>query len=175
MPITLPEQTAPGTPPAGTVTVYAKADGFWYSKDDAGVETIMSAPATSGLSSINVPNNPTLNGPTYLVPGTNIGLSQSNASITFNVNTASANASLLSTLGGSDISGTSAIGTGASSARYDHVHRGIQSIAVNLNNAIYGTTIFMAGSNVQLDQSGASITVSHLLTVTNILGTQVFS
>lgn len=33
------EIAAPGTPPAGSVYVYAKADGRMYSKDDAGVES----------------------------------------------------------------------------------------------------------------------------------------
>jgi hypothetical protein len=30
---------APGTPSAGKSIIYPKADGLWYSKDDAGVET----------------------------------------------------------------------------------------------------------------------------------------
>lgn len=35
------EGTAPATPSSNQVTMYAKADGFLYSKDDAGVETVM--------------------------------------------------------------------------------------------------------------------------------------
>jgi len=35
----LPEGAAPSTPSTGYVSVYAKADGLLYSKDDAGVET----------------------------------------------------------------------------------------------------------------------------------------
>lgn len=34
---------APSTPAAGTVILYPKADGLWYSKDDAGTETVLSA------------------------------------------------------------------------------------------------------------------------------------
>lgn len=37
--ITLPEGAAASTPSSGNVTLYAKADGLLYSKDDAGVET----------------------------------------------------------------------------------------------------------------------------------------
>jgi len=37
------------TPAANRVTVYAKADGLLYSKDDAGVEKLMSTGATAGL------------------------------------------------------------------------------------------------------------------------------
>lgn len=33
--------SAPGTPASGTVALYAKADGMLYSKDDAGVETVV--------------------------------------------------------------------------------------------------------------------------------------
>lgn len=40
--ILLPEGAAPATPGAGNVTIYAKADGLVYSKDDAGTETVMS-------------------------------------------------------------------------------------------------------------------------------------
>ena len=41
------EGAAPGTPAAGQVRIYAKADGLLYSKDDAGVETPVSAAAAS--------------------------------------------------------------------------------------------------------------------------------
>lgn len=43
------EAAAPATPAAGRAVVYAKADGLMYSKDDAGVETLMS----SGVSLSN--------------------------------------------------------------------------------------------------------------------------
>ena len=39
-----------GTPAAGKVAVYAKADGLMYSKDDAGVETLMSGGSGGGGS-----------------------------------------------------------------------------------------------------------------------------
>lgn len=40
--ITIPEHTtAPGTPAAGKVVIYAKADGLIYSKDDAGGEIVL--------------------------------------------------------------------------------------------------------------------------------------
>jgi hypothetical protein len=42
------EVTAPATPAAATVVVYAKADGLLYSKDDAGVETLVSGGAGGG-------------------------------------------------------------------------------------------------------------------------------
>lgn len=34
---------APATPDAGKVILYPKSDGLWYSKDDAGTETVLSA------------------------------------------------------------------------------------------------------------------------------------
>ncbi len=37
------EESAPSTPGAATVAVYAKSDGLMYSKDDAGTETLMSS------------------------------------------------------------------------------------------------------------------------------------
>jgi len=37
----MPEGASPSTPAAGYVAVYAKADGLLYSKDDAGVETVV--------------------------------------------------------------------------------------------------------------------------------------
>lgn len=42
----LPEGAAPSTPAAGYVSVYAKTDGKIYSKDDAGVETVITHDAT---------------------------------------------------------------------------------------------------------------------------------
>jgi hypothetical protein len=43
--------TAPGTPAAGSSVIYAKQDGLWYSKDDAGVETLMSGGSGGGAFS----------------------------------------------------------------------------------------------------------------------------
>jgi hypothetical protein len=45
---TFAEGAAPTTPSAGNVVVYAKADGLMYSKDDGGVETLMSGGAGGG-------------------------------------------------------------------------------------------------------------------------------
>jgi len=45
----LPEGAAPSTPSTGYVSMYAKADGLLYSKDDAGVETQLGG--TTGLFS----------------------------------------------------------------------------------------------------------------------------
>lgn len=47
----IPEGTAPATPAAGIVVLYAKADGFLYSKDDAGTETLVAALAGTALTS----------------------------------------------------------------------------------------------------------------------------
>jgi hypothetical protein len=41
------EGAAPGTPSAATAILYVKADGLWYSKDDAGAETLVSGGAGS--------------------------------------------------------------------------------------------------------------------------------
>jgi hypothetical protein len=43
------EVAAPGTPSAANVVLYAKSDGLLYSKDDAGVETLVSGGSGSGL------------------------------------------------------------------------------------------------------------------------------
>jgi hypothetical protein len=53
--ITLGEHTsAPGTPSAGQVALYAKTDGLLYSKDDAGAETLVSGGAGGGGGSAKV-------------------------------------------------------------------------------------------------------------------------
>jgi hypothetical protein len=43
-----PEAAAPGTPAAGKVIIYSKADGLMYQKDDAGTETQM-GPGSGGI------------------------------------------------------------------------------------------------------------------------------
>ena len=43
------EAAAPATPAAAIVRIYAKADGLLYSKDDAGVETLVSGGAGGAL------------------------------------------------------------------------------------------------------------------------------
>ena len=47
------ETAAPGTPAGGRATFYAKADGLFYSKDDAGVETLMSGGAGGGTPTLS--------------------------------------------------------------------------------------------------------------------------
>lgn len=46
--VTVPEIAAPGTPAAGKVVLYAKADGLLYSKDDAGTETVVTGGGGGG-------------------------------------------------------------------------------------------------------------------------------
>jgi len=60
---TFAEGAAPATPSAGNVVVYAKADGLMYSKDDGGVETLMSGGAGGGGSGDVVSAAPVLVGP----------------------------------------------------------------------------------------------------------------
>lgn len=48
--VTYDEGSAPSTPAANKVVTYAKADGLMYSKDDAGVETLMSGGSGSGMA-----------------------------------------------------------------------------------------------------------------------------
>lgn len=52
--ITYVEGAAPSTPAASRTVVYAKADGLMYSKDDAGVETLMSGGAGGGAVATDV-------------------------------------------------------------------------------------------------------------------------
>lgn len=54
------EGSAPATPAANRVVTYAKADGLMYSKDDAGVETLMSGGVVPGV----------LTQPTFVAAGT---------------------------------------------------------------------------------------------------------
>lgn len=44
------EAAAPSTPAASRVVIYAKSDGLMYSKDDAGVETLMSSGSAGNVS-----------------------------------------------------------------------------------------------------------------------------
>jgi len=50
--LTFPEAAAPSTPAASKVVIYAKSDGLMYSKDDAGVETVMSGGGGGGGSTV---------------------------------------------------------------------------------------------------------------------------
>lgn len=46
------EAAAPGTPAAGKVRIYAKTDGLFYSKDDAGVETVVTGGGGGGAGNV---------------------------------------------------------------------------------------------------------------------------
>jgi len=51
--IVFKKDTAPNTPSSGNVTIFAKVDGFMYSKDDTGIETVMTS---AGLTQDQVLN-----------------------------------------------------------------------------------------------------------------------
>jgi hypothetical protein len=48
--VTVPEIAAPSTPASGKVVLYAKSDGLLYSKDDAGLETVVTGGGGGGGS-----------------------------------------------------------------------------------------------------------------------------
>lgn len=50
-PVRLPLIAAPATPPAGFIDLYAKSDKHPYVKDDAGLETDLTAAGSPGGSS----------------------------------------------------------------------------------------------------------------------------
>lgn len=49
-----PEAAAPGTPASGNVVLYAKTDGFLYSKDDAGTETQLGGSGGGTVTDVSV-------------------------------------------------------------------------------------------------------------------------
>ena len=82
--LTVPEIAAPATPAANTVVLYAKADGFFYKKDDTGTETQVSGAGfqtlTDGVTiswdtalgksaKVTLAGNRTVAAPTNLVNG----------------------------------------------------------------------------------------------------------
>jgi hypothetical protein len=54
------EAAAPGTPAAGKVRLYAKSDGLLYSKDDAGVETVVTGGGGGSATDPTIPSGGTL-------------------------------------------------------------------------------------------------------------------
>ena len=55
--IRFPEAAAPDTPPSGNVALYAKSDGHFYQKDDAGVETDLTSSGGGSFSGANAYND----------------------------------------------------------------------------------------------------------------------
>jgi hypothetical protein len=88
--LTVPEIAAPATPSANTVVLYAKADGFFYKKDDTGTETQVSGAGFQTLTDgatinwdtalgksakVTLGGNRTVAAPTNLVSGESYTLS----------------------------------------------------------------------------------------------------
>jgi len=111
----LPEGAAPSTPAAGYVAVYAKTDGLLYSKDDAGVETVVTSvlganvgtflatPSSANLAAALTDETGTgrvvLNTSPSLEGTVTIGGSNSTSNVKLNINgTMSKNATTLSGL-----------------------------------------------------------------------------
>ena len=64
------EGAAPATPDAETVVAYAKTDGLLYSKDDAGLETLMSGGAGGGATELDYAEFTTAVSPTATTEAT---------------------------------------------------------------------------------------------------------
>ncbi len=60
------------------------------------------------------------------------------------------------------IGSANAAGTSTSLARADHIHEGVHSISVSGNALIFGDAVLTAGPNINLSQSGGTITVGVL-------------
>jgi hypothetical protein len=59
------ESASPGTPAAGKVVLYFKSDGFWYFKDDSGVEV----PFAQGTAATQAQQEAATSTTTYVSPG----------------------------------------------------------------------------------------------------------
>lgn len=62
----------------------------------------------------------------------------------------------------------SVIGVGTTSARADHVHQGVHSVAVSGNGGLYGDVVFEEAGNITLVQTGNTIQISATTAVTTI-------
>ena len=80
-----------------------------------------------------------------------------------------------------EVGSTGTSGTSVLSARGDHQHKGLHSIAVSGNSALYGDAVLVQGTNITLTQVGQNITVAAtgggtpLLAVTSKTGTYSIS
>lgn len=120
------EGAAPGTPAAGIVREYAKADGLLYSKDDAGVETLVSGGAGGAATPPDCKEFPMVTDVTMGTPNiwTDSGMSLSLAAGTWLVE---ASLVIRITQTGTDFAAIRLIESGGSSTVYANVGQNLVS------------------------------------------------
>jgi hypothetical protein len=109
--------------------------------------------AHEGLHSALLSGNPVIVGD--LTIGVNGGLSGSQVG-----NTITLSAPALSSTAALSVGASNAAGTGTATAREDHVHRGVSSVAKNGASQLFGDVTLSAGANVTLTQVGNDISIS---------------
>lgn len=66
----------------------------------------------------------------------------------------------LSSTAPNDVGSAAAIGTGTTSARADHTHRGVTSISKNGSAAMYGQITFSQGANITITQTAGDLSIA---------------
>jgi hypothetical protein len=80
--------------------------------------------------------------------------------ITQSSNDISIAAPALSSTAPADIGSSASIGSGTTSAKADHVHRGVLSVNKNGATTLYGAVTLSAGTNITLTQVGQDISIA---------------
>ena len=104
------EGAAPATPAASRSRIYVKADGLFYSKDDAGVETLMSSGAAATRASLGLD---TTDSPEFA--GLNVGAATDTTITRTGAGDIAVEGNAIYRAGGTDVPVTDG-GTGASTA-----------------------------------------------------------
>lgn len=106
-----------------------------------------------GVHAVAASGNPNITGDVTIGVSGGAGISQAGSTITIS-------APSLTSSAAQDVGSTGAAGVGTDSARSDHVHRGVHSVAKNGSAQLFGDVTLSAGSNVTLTQTGQDIQIA---------------
>jgi len=105
-----------------------------------------------GVHSVGLSGDPDLYGDVTLAASGGTSAVQAGQTITFS-------SPALTTNAPSDVGSTAAVGTGTASAREDHVHRGVTSVAKNGSSQLFGNVTLSAGSGITINQVAQDIQI----------------
>ncbi len=106
-----------------------------------------------GVHAVKASGNPDITGDVTIGVSGGAGISQAGSTITIS-------APALASTAPADVGSSASIGSGTTSAKADHVHRGVTSVSKSGSSQLFGNVTLSAGTGISLTQAAQNIEIA---------------